>query len=361
MRGLILWLLPLRLFAQPTTQEELERFLHNIPSPALQTILRDPARYRFQLHYSSNNNSILSFRPDAEYFYPASLVKLPLALLLLEKISQGTIPRLSLKSRLIIERSEKRGCRATMEELLEQMLVVSDNHAYSCLFHFLGAASIARAIRGKDLPVVLARPFGEEAGESPAVRVFSQSRLIFALGQLRYSLPEKKQTIPIGRAHYDGSAFSSRPMDFGNENHLPLQTVHELLMDTYSKKPRYFALGPDEKHFLHVRLRLPPAGIRHNRGHFRCNAEFKYFFRNQPCLNLPAGLEVSSKAGRAYGFLSDSARIRDKQTDQAFFLTAGLYVNANEILNDDRYEYEELGWPALYALGQAFTRAFREP
>ncbi|MBE7437749.1 MAG: serine hydrolase [Spirochaetales bacterium] len=354
MKYLLLWFLPLAIPAQPSTNTELEQFLKRIPSTAVQTILHDPARYRFQLFYTPEGaaHPVLSFRSGEEYFYPASLVKLPLALLLLEKMSKGTIPRLTLDSLLQIE--GKNECRSTMRELLEKMLVVSDNQSYSCLFHFLGARNIARIWKEKKLPVVLSRPFGEEAGKSPAIRIFSGSRLIFALGEVRYPSPKSLEPIRIGRAYYDGTRYIEKPMDFSAENQLPLETLHELFIDAYSREAVHFQLGPEERKFLHSTLRLPPSRIRHGRGRIRCNSEFRYFFRNHPCRNLPDHIEVSSKAGRAYGFLSDSARIKNRASGKAFYLTAGLYVNANETLNDDIYEYEELGWPALYALGQAF-------
>ena len=33
-------------------------------------------------------------------------------------------------------------------------------------------------------------------------------------------------------------------------------------------------------------------------------------------------------------------------------LTATLYVNSDGILNDDKYDYEETGWPFMKELGQ---------
>ena len=35
-----------------------------------------------------------------------------------------------------------------------------------------------------------------------------------------------------------------------------------------------------------------------------------------------------------------------------FMLTSTVYVNSDGILNDNRYEYTEMGWPFLYDLGQ---------
>ena len=42
----------------------------------------------------------------------------------------------------------------------------------------------------------------------------------------------------------------------------------------------------------------------------------------------------------------------ERSTQTEFLLAATVYVNANGIFNDDRYEYETLGLPFLEALGQ---------
>jgi hypothetical protein len=37
-------------------------------------------------------------------------------------------------------------------------------------------------------------------------------------------------------------------------------------------------------------------------------------------------------------------------------LSAVIYVNKDGILNDDKYEYDEVGWPFMYQLGQTIYR-----
>lgn len=34
-------------------------------------------------------------------------------------------------------------------------------------------------------------------------------------------------------------------------------------------------------------------------------------------------------------------------------LAVTIYVNSDGVLNDDKYDYETIGWPFLYKLGQA--------
>jgi hypothetical protein len=65
---------------------------------------------------------------------------------------------------------------------------------------------------------------------------------------------------------------------------------------------------------------------------------------------------VFNKVGWAYGCLTDVSYVADFMNGVEFMLTATVYVNLDGILNDDKYEYEEMGWPFLYQLGQTIYR-----
>ena len=67
---------------------------------------------------------------------------------------------------------------------------------------------------------------------------------------------------------------------------------------------------------------------------------------------MPSNIRIYNKVGMAYGFLIDNAYIIDTDSGLEFFLSAVIYVNSNGVLNDDDYEYEELGLPFLSALGK---------
>ena len=56
--------------------------------------------------------------------------------------------------------------------------------------------------------------------------------------------------------------------------------------------------------------------------------------------------------GWAYGFLIDVSYVVDFIHKTEFMLTSTLYVNSDGILNDNKYDYETVGWPFLYDIGQ---------
>ena len=77
----------------------------------------------------------------------------------------------------------------------------------------------------------------------------------------------------------------------------------------------------------------------------------KFFFRG---INrkLPENVRVFNKVGWAYGFMTDVSYVVDFRNKVEFMLSATIYVNSDGILNDNRYDYDSIGYPFLYELGQ---------
>jgi hypothetical protein len=44
--------------------------------------------------------------------------------------------------------------------------------------------------------------------------------------------------------------------------------------------------------------------------------------------------------------------VADFKNNVEFMLAATVYVNSDEILNDDKYDYDSVGWPFMHQLGQ---------
>ena len=91
------------------------------------------------------------------YFNPASLVKLPVSVMALEKINSLKDYGVAVDSR--IEFDSAFACQtamkfdetssnrfASVEHFIKKMLLVSDNEAYNRIFEFLGTESIAKKL-----------------------------------------------------------------------------------------------------------------------------------------------------------------------------------------------------------------------
>ena len=74
----------------------------------------------------------------------------------------------------------------------------------------------------------------------------------------------------------------------------------------------------------------------------------KFFIHgSRYCCNIIENIRVYNKIGQAYGTSVDNAYIRNYQDDVEFFLTATIYTNKNNIINDNVYEYDETAIPFL--------------
>jgi hypothetical protein len=77
----------------------------------------------------------------------------------------------------------------------------------------------------------------------------------------------------------------------------------------------------------------------------------KFFFK-QGSHSIPNYIRVFNKVGWAYGCLTDVSYVADFKNKVEFMLTATIYVNSDGVMNDNKYDYDNIGYPFLYKLGQ---------
>ncbi len=130
------------------------------------SILKHAAGWKIQIIYTQvdhlKKNKVRlathSFRNDpSEYFYPASTVKLPIAILALQKLRELNIPGLTMNSTMITEAdgpvqtpvstdpSAVNG-KPTIAQYIRKILLVSDNDAFNRLYEFLGQEYINKTL-----------------------------------------------------------------------------------------------------------------------------------------------------------------------------------------------------------------------
>ena len=68
--------------------------------------------------------------------------------------------------------------------------------------------------------------------------------------------------------------------------------------------------------------------------------------------SIPDHIRIFNKTGWAYGHIIDSAYVIDLNHNIEFIVSAVIYANQNDILNDDTYETEQVCLPFLNELGQ---------
>jgi hypothetical protein len=77
----------------------------------------------------------------------------------------------------------------------------------------------------------------------------------------------------------------------------------------------------------------------------------KFFFR-QGSHTMPEHVRVFNKVGWAYGCLTDVSYVANFENKVEFMLAVTIYVNSDGVMNDNKYDYETIGWPFLYKVGQ---------
>lgn len=349
-------------------------------------VIDHPDKYRLQIIYTQidrdkdNNPSFKDyyFNVDSNlYFNPASTVKLPLALLSLEKLNMMAVPGVDKYTPILFDSAFSGQTRKhhdstaenhlpSIAHFIKKAFLVSDNDAYSRMYEFIGQGTINSALHDKGyhgarITHRFVRMSPEENRHTNPVRFVTPD------GQLLYSQPpayngdafDAGPDEKVGEAHYDwNDSLVHGPMDFSQRNRLPLKDLHEILRsvmfpDAVPERQR-FNLMEDDYTFLYRYLSQFPGETNYPKYD---SVEFfdsyvKFFFRDSLHRKLPEGVRVFNKVGWAYGFLTDASYVADFRNRVEFMLSATLYVNCDGVINDNRYDYDAIGHPFLFWLGQ---------
>ena len=65
-----------------------------------------------------------------------------------------------------------------------------------------------------------------------------------------------------------------------------------------------------------------------------------------------SNLKIFNIVGMSYGFASDIAYIVDLKNNVEFVVAGVIYVNQDEVLGDDKYEYRPFAWQFYSRLGR---------
>lgn len=300
---------------------------------------------------------------DSSYFYPASTVKLPVALFALEAIN--TLPFSSNTSYFI----EGDSIISTIKKDVSAIFAVSDNAAYNRLYEFLGSDKINNYLTEKQLnPTRIVHRLSVNDADDRALKPV----IFFKNDSILYSTPEHDDA-PIeeiliedtflGKGFYDDDEFIEEPMRFTQKNYFPLRKQHEVLQrlfypEAFDESKRFHIANSDLE-FLKNTMKTVPRNAGYNEEDYS-DGYVKFFMFGDTTKQIPESLSIYNKVGYAYGFLTDNAYIVDHQNNIAFFLSATIHVNKNGIYNDDTYEYDTVGIPFLTKLGNEIHRFLLE-
>ncbi len=360
-------------------------------------VLARPAAYRVQILYTRIRRDARGgahfrrygyrLRPR-EYFYPASTVKLPTVALALARLRAlgGQVPGLTADSPMLTDSAfagqarvrrdtSAADGRPSVAHYVRRVLLVSDNDAYNRLYEFVGPGALQAGLRR--LGLRRSRVVGRLAvGDAPPNSLHTNPVAFYAdtaCRQLLYRQPAAYWAGPvphwrlrgtrIGRAHVEGAAVVPGPLDLGQKNVLPLRdaqrALRAILFPETLPARRRPALAPADYALLRAALSEAPGRgpwPRYDRAHYP-DTYAKYLLGGGGQAALPPGVRVFNKIGQSYGFLIDHAYVTDAARGVEFLLSAVVYVNADGVLNDDKYEYDTIGLPFLRELGRRVYEA----
>ncbi|PWG80773.1 hypothetical protein DDR33_09955 [Pararcticibacter amylolyticus] len=354
-------------------------------SPAFKKVLDAPSVYQYQVIYTridrdrNNKPHFKSFYLNTDagrYFNPASTVKLPAALIALEKLNDLKITGVDKYSPMITDSVFSGQTKVLKDETSEngypsvahyikKVFLVSDNDAYNRLYEWDGQQDLNEKLWQKGyVNTRINRRFvplsEEENRHTNPVSFLKEGKTVYtqapAYSKVTFDFSRK---VLIGKAHYNRSdVLVNEPMDFSRHNNFPLEEqqamLRAILFPEAVKRKQTFRLSSDDYHFLYQYMSMLPRESRYPRYD---TTEFfdgyaKFFLGRDGKSVLPSAVRIFSKAGWAYGFMTDNAYVADMENNIEFLISATIYVNSDGILNDDKYDYDTIGYPFFKELGE---------
>ena len=349
-----------------------------------QSVLSNPD-YKVQIIYSQidrRKNGKAGFTDhyfninDSSYFYPASTVKLPVAILALQKLNELKIAGLDKNTTMISEAgytgqaevyndpSTPDG-RPTIEHYIKKILLVSDNDAFNRLYEFLGQEYINNRLHKmgyKEVQIIHRLDVSlseDENRHTNPVRFFDTSgKLIYEKPLEASKLLYAERNTKMGKGFYRGDQLVHEPFDFSKKNRMSLKTLHNIVRsvmfpEAIPKKQR-FDLTKSDYEFLRKYMSITPFESKfpfYDRENY-WDSYVKFLFYGSEKIPMKEGIRIFNKVGDAYGFLIDAAYFADYNNNVEFMLSAVIHCNSDGIFNDDKYDYDQVGFPFMKHLGQ---------
>ncbi len=349
-------------------------------------ILKNVEKHEIQILYTKidrDQNNRPAFRSysyrvnSKEYFYPASTVKLPAAVLALEKLNDLGIKDLNKYTSLRIDSAYAGQTAVTHDSSAEKFLpsiahyvkkifLVSDNDAYNRLYEFLGQRQLNEALWKKGFKnlklthrLSIALPAEQNRYTNPFT-FYDGGKIIYHQppGFNPIAFKNKLKTTLKGKGYIKNGDLVNEPKDFSPSNYISLEDLQgilkAILFPEAVKGKQKFHLQPDDYAFLYKYMSMLPRESDYPKYDTTeyYDSYGKYFLFGDSKERIPPHIRIFNKSGQAYGYLTDNAYIVDFDNKIEFLLTAVIYVNEDQIFNDDKYEYDTIGMPFLANLGR---------
>lgn len=316
-----------------------------------------------------------------KYFYPASTVKFPAAVLALEKLNELDVKGLdkytplkidsnfTAQTAVTMDSSSKSGF-PTIANYIKKIFLVSDNDAFNRIYEFLGQEYLNKKLHNKGYDNVklihrLSVFLSEEQNRHTNAFTFFDSGDTIYHQPPQYNEQQYEfdlENVVRGKSYISDGELINEPMDFSKKNYMALEELHKILKavmfpESVPEKAR-FNLTKEDYDFLRKYMSMFPneAEYPNYTEDDHWDSYVKFFLYGDSKEPIPENIRIFSKSGLAYGFLIDNAYVVDFENGVEFMLYAVIQTNENQIYNDNKYEYDEIGTPFMANLGKVFYK-----
>lgn len=376
--------LTLPAYSQPVFDSFIERLLKKHPD-RFEEILKNRDEYDIQILYTRIDRdkkgipyfTTYRYRTDPKrYFYPASTIKLAAAALALEKINNLAVPGLDKYTPMLTLAGRPSQTEALTDTTAEndlpsiahyirKILLASDNDAYNRIYEFLGQEYFNETMHARGyLNFRAVHRLGtalsaEENRHTNPVRFVSNGKTVYEQAAA-YSPKDyaAEAPIPRGKGFLENGILVNEPMDFRGKNAFGLYELHtflqNLMFPEQAPESQRLNLTADDYRFLYQYMSQLPIETEYPAHYSEVmdDASVKYLLFGKTRKRTPRQIRSFNKIGEAYGYLLDNAYIVDFEMGVEFLLSAVIYCNKDQVLNDDAYDYEPTGYQFLADLGK---------
>lgn len=333
--------------------QDIKRLMDSVQHHAVQIKFSQIDRNDGVVHFNDYEYQIDS----SNYFYPASTVKFPIALLTLAKLN--TLQGIDRNSSFYVEGDS---VTTSFAKEIQKIFAVSDNSAYNRLFEFLGQDYINSELRKLGIGPIriahrLSTPEAHEITTKPLIVYLNDSTtttLKSTINTTAKALNLKAQE--KGTGYIEEDSLIGTPFDFSLKNYYPIATQHQLLktlmFPELFEADEKIQLTKDQLDFVQTAMHTVPKKMGYD-AEIYYDGYCKFLMYGDTKEDIPSHIKIYNKVGNAYGTLTDCAYIKDSKNDVEFLVTATILVNKNGVFNDNNYEYDEIGFPFMAALGRA--------
>lgn len=367
--------------------------------PALQRVLDQSPAHRVQILVTSVRDSKrgvprverYGYRVDAEYFYPASSIKLCAAVAALQVCEEvarvHNLPDLLEVPMEIAplfpgddvqreDASNLDGGFLTVGHEIRKLALVSDNVAFNRLFDVVGHERMNWSMHALGLRSVV---INHRLSDSRSIPVPTDSAAVSwrLPGGRVIGVPARSSHLQltnlqagtaIGTGYLSGKTRVKQPLEFRQRNGISLVDLQDLLIqvvrpDVDVGKPRLRLEETHRAHLLRGLREYPRESVNPRYTPDPYTDDYCKFLlpgvRRVYSSEVPGGrVEITGKIGRAYGFTVENSYLYNPSNGAGVFVTAVIYTNSDGVLNDDQYEYAEVADPFMSDLGEWVARTW---